>query len=381
MGKNYYSILGIDKNASNDEIKKAYRKMALKYHPDKNPGNKEAEDKFKEVSEAYSVLSDEKKRSMYDQYGEAGLKGGPAGGGAGGYGDFGFDLSDALRTFMNGFGGFGGFDDIFGGAAGGGGGHRSPRRGGNLKIKVKLTLEEINKGVEKKIRIKRYDKCDKCSGKGHEPGSSLKTCPTCHGNGEVRQVSRSFFGQVVNVQQCSTCNGEGKIPEKPCSKCGGSGRQRVSKLVNIKVPAGVATGNYITMGGEGNIGMRGASYGDLIVMFEEKPHKYFSRNDNDIYIDMHLSPAEAALGTEMKVSTLNGAVKMVIPPGTQSGKLLRMKNKGLPDPHGGRKGDQIVRVRVDVPTKLKGKLQKIYKDLLKAEKEENIIGERFTKIE
>jgi molecular chaperone DnaJ len=379
MGKDYYSTLGLGRDASQDEIKKAYRKMALKYHPDKNPGNKEAEEKFKEVSEAYSVLSDEKKKSMYDQYGEAGIKGGAAG--AGGFSDFGFDLSDALRTFMNGFGGFGGFDDIFGGAAGGGSSRRGPSRGGNLKIKVKLTLEEISTGIEKKIRIKRMDTCDSCSGSGTEPGTSMKTCPTCHGSGEVRHVSRSFFGQVVNVQQCSTCHGEGKIPEKACTKCGGTGRQKVSKLVTIKVPAGVATGNYITLRGEGNVGMRGASYGDLIVLFEEKPHQFFTRSDNDIYIDMHLTPAEAALGTELKVNTLTGAVKMVIPPGTQPGKLLRMKNKGLPDPHGGRKGDQIVRIRVDIPTKLKGKINKLYTELLKEEKAENIVSQRFTKIE
>jgi len=378
MGKDFYSILGVGKDASQDEIKKAYRKMAVKYHPDKNPGNHEAEDKFKDVSEAYSVLSDEKKKSMYDQFGEAGLKGGAAG--AGGFSDFGFDLSDALRTFMNGFGGFGGFDDIFGGSAGGGG-RRGPQRGGNMKIKVKLTLEEISTGVEKKIRIKRMDKCDKCSGNGTEPGTSMKTCPTCHGSGEVRQVQRSFFGQVVNVQQCSTCHGEGKIPEKACAKCGGSGRLKESKLVTVKVPAGVATGNYITMRGEGNIGMRGAPFGDLIVLFEEKEHKHFTRNDSDIYIDMHLSPAEAAIGTEIKVDTLSGAVKMVIPSGTQPGKLLRMKNKGLPDPHGGRKGDQIVRIRVDIPTKLKGKLSKLYTEVLKEETSSNTVKERFTKIE
>ncbi len=380
MGKDYYSILGISRDASQDDIKKAYRKMAVKYHPDKNAGNKQAEEKFKEVSEAYSVLSDEKKKAMYDQYGEAGLKGGPGGAGGAGFGDFGFDLSDALRTFMNGFGGFGGFEDMFGGAAGGGG-RKGPGRGGNLKVKVKLTLEEISKGVKKKIRIKRQDKCDACSGSGTEPGSSLKTCPTCHGNGEVRQVSRSFFGQVVNVQKCSTCNGEGRIPENACGKCGGTGRKKVTKVVNINVPAGVATGNYITIRGEGNVGMRGGSYGDLIVIFEEKNHKYFTRSDNDIYIDMHISPAEAALGTEMKVNTLSGSVKMVIPAGTQSGKLLRMKNKGLPDPHGGRKGDQIVRVRVDVPTKIKGKSKKLYQELLSQEKKENLIRDRFTKIE
>jgi molecular chaperone DnaJ len=281
---------------------------------------------------------------------------------------------------MNGFGGFGGFDDIFG-SSGGQRGRRGPQRGGNLKIKVKLTLEEISTGVEKKIRIKRMDKCDQCSGTGVKAGSSMKTCPVCHGSGEIRQVSRSFFGQMVNVQQCSHCHGEGKIPENPCPTCGGSGRVKSSKMVTIKVPAGVATGNYITMRGEGNIGMRGASYGDLIVLFEEKPHAYFTRSENDIYIDMHLTPAEAALGVELKVNTLTGAVKMVIPPGTQSGKMLRMKNKGLPDPHSGRKGDQIVRIRVDIPTKLKGNLAKIYRDLLEEEKSKKLITERFTKIE
>eukprot|EP01156_Anaeramoeba_ignava_P006613 Anaeramoba_ignava/a3490_29.p1 GENE.a3490_29~~a3490_29.p1 ORF type:complete len:380 (-),score=38.50 a3490_29:90-1229(-) len=379
MAKDYYSLLGISRDATQEEIKKAYRKMAVKYHPDKNPDNKEAEEKFKEVSEAYSVLSDEKKKNLYDQYGEAGLKGGP---GMGGFGasDFGFDLSDALRTFMNGFGGFGGFDDIFG-SAGGQGGRRGPQKGGNLKIKVKLTLEEIYKGVEKKIRIKRMDKCDSCSGSGVKPGSALKTCHVCHGSGEIRQVSRSFFGQVVNVQQCNTCHGEGKVPENPCSSCGGSGRVQSSKMVTIKVPAGVATGNYMTLRGEGNVGMRGATYGDLIVVFEEKPHHIFTRSDNDIYLDLHISPAEAALGVELKVETLSGSVKMVIPAGTQPGKMLRMKGKGIPDPHSGRKGDQIVRIRVDIPAKLKGNLSKIYHQLLEEEKAKNAVAERFTKIE
>ncbi len=381
MGKDYYSVLGISRSAEQDDIKKAYRKMAVKYHPDKNPDNKNAEEKFKEVSEAYSVLSDDKKKSLYDQFGEAGLKGGAAGPGGFGGGEYGFDLSDALRTFMNGFGGFGGFDDIFSSSSGGRSSGRGSQRGGNLKIKVKLTLEEINKGIEKKIRIKRMDKCDQCSGSGVKVGSSMKTCPVCHGSGEVRQISRSFFGQVVNVQPCNHCHGDGKIPEKPCTGCGGTGRMKNSKIVTINVPAGVATGNYITLHGEGNIGLRGAPYGDLIVLFEEKPHHYFTRSDNDVYLDMHLSPAEATIGIELKVETLSGSVKMVIPPGTQPGKMLRMKNKGLPDPHGGRRGDQIVRIRVDIPSKLKGKLSKLYNELIEEEKLKNHITERFTKIE
>lgn len=379
MSTDYYNRLGVERNASQDEIKKAYRKMAVKYHPDKNPGNHEAEEKFKQVSEAYSILSDEKKKSMYDQYGEAGLKG-SMGGGFGGS-DFGFDISDALRTFMNGFGGFGGFDDVFGGFSGGGNPRKGSSKGSNLKIKVSLTLEEIYLGVEKKIKIKRMDKCGQCSGSGLKSGSHMKTCHICHGSGEVRQVSRSFFGQVVNVQQCNHCHGEGKIPEKSCHACGGSGQAKVSKMVNVKVPAGVATGNYITLRGEGNSGMRGSAHGDLIVIFEEKAHEYFMRNENDIYIDMHLSPAEAALGIEIKVNTLSGPVKMVIPAGTQPGKMLRMKNKGVPDPHGGRKGDQIVRIRVDVPTRLKGEMYKIYNELLIEEKLKNPINDRFSKIE
>ncbi len=385
MSKDFYSILGVSRDASNDELKKAYRKKAIQYHPDKNPGNKQAEEKFKAAAEAYSVLSDDNKKQIYDQYGEAGLNGsqggsGGFGGGAYGSGGFGFDLSDALRTFMEGFGGFGGFDDIFGSGGGGRSRRNSPGKGKNLKVKISLTLEEIATGVTKKIKIKRLDRCDVCSGKGTKAGTGMTVCPVCKGSGEIRQITRSIFGQMVNVSQCNNCHGEGKVAVNKCPKCNGEGRTRVSKEIPVKVPAGVATGNYTTMQGEGNAGIRNAPFGDLIVFFEEKHHTYFIRSENDIFIDMHLTPAEAVLGTELEVPTLSGKVKLIVPHGTQPGKMLRMKNKGIADIHGGPHGDQIVRIRIDIPHKLKGKEKKLYKDLIQFDLDNKTISNRFTKI-
>ena len=380
MSKDFYSILGVSRDASSDELKKAYRKKAIQYHPDKNPGNKQAEEKFKAAAEAYSVLSDASKKQIYDQYGEAGLNGSQGGSGGFGGGGFGFDLSDALRTFMEGFGGFGGFDDIFGSGGGGRSRRNSPGKGKNLKVKISLTLEEIATGVTKKIKIKRLDRCDVCSGKGTKAGTGMTVCPVCKGSGEIRQVTRSIFGQMVNVSQCNNCHGEGKVAINKCPKCNGEGRTRVSKEISVKVPAGVATGNYTTMQGEGNAGIRNAPFGDLIVFFEEKHHTYFIRSENDIFIDMHLTPAEAVLGTELEVPTLSGKVKLIVPHGTQPGKMLRMKNKGIADIHGGPHGDQIVRIRIDIPRKLKGKEKKLYKDLIQFDLDNKTILNRFTKI-
>lgn len=379
MARDYYDILGVNRNASPEELKKAYRKIAMQYHPDRNPGNKQAEEKFKEAAEAYAALSDPEKRQIYDQYGAAGLKGQPGFSGAQS-----MNIDDIFSMFGDIFGGgrfsgFGGFEDFFGG-----GRQRSQsgsRRGSDLKIKMPLTLEEINTGVNKKVKIKRMEVCPTCNGSGARPGSSVVTCPVCRGTGEVREVSRSFFGQVVNVHPCSNCNGEGVIVEQRCPQCGGEGRYQTTKELNIKVPPGVTTGNYLTMHGEGNAGIRKAPRGDLIVIFEEKPHEYFIRNEDDIYINLHIMPSEAVLGAEIEVPTLNGWVNLTVPPGTQPGKMLRLKNKGLPHLHHSGKGDMIVRVQVEIPEKSSGKDLDLYRELLKTESRKMRAENRYSKIQ
>ncbi|MCF7741289.1 MAG: molecular chaperone DnaJ [Candidatus Marinimicrobia bacterium] len=390
MPRDYYEVLGVDKDASQDEIKKAYRKKAMKYHPDRNPDNEEAEEKFKEVSEAYSVLSDKNKRRKYDQFGHAGVNGGQAGGGFGGAQGFsgqgfgGFDISDALRMFMDDFGGFGGFEDFFGGSRRSSSRSRrstnNRKKGSDLKIKLSLSLKEAAEGTTKHIKIKRMETCEACNGKGAEPGTSFKTCPVCNGQGQVRNVQRSMLGQVVNVQPCSNCDGQGKIPEKPCKKCSGSGRIKKQKDIKIDIPAGISTGHYKTIRGEGNVGERNGPRGNLVVFFEIESHKYFVRKDDNIFIELHVSPAEAALGKEMKVPTLKGDVKLNIPAGVQSHKLLRLKNKGLPHLNGSGRGDQYVRIVIDVPESTSKKQKELYKELEKIERGNFSNNNRFSKI-
>lgn len=360
MAKDYYDTLGVARNASAEEIKKAYRKKAMKYHPDRNPGDKEAEKSFKEISHAYSVLTDDNKRGRYDQFGEAGVKGGgfdPFAGDA-------FDLSDALRTFMEqGFGGLGGgFGDIFGSERGG---RRNVRRGSNLKLTLEVTLEEILTGVDKKLKIKRFENCKRCDGNGAEPGSSRKTCPVCQGQGQVKQVSRSLFGEFINVQACPNCHGEGQIIDRLCKDCGGSGRKRVNKTVEVKIPKGVSTGNYLTLAGEGNVGEHGAPQGDLIVFIQEKKHKHFVRDEADLFIEAKISFSQAALGAEIEIPTLSGKAKLKVPPGVQSGRFLRMRGKGLPNLRGGRNGDQMVRIQVWTPSKVTEAQRELFKKLEK----------------
>ncbi|HTK83027.1 MAG TPA: molecular chaperone DnaJ [Bacteroidota bacterium] len=347
--RDYYEILEVPRAATADEIKKAYRKAALKWHPDRNPNNKEAEEKFKEAAEAYEVLSDNDKRQRYDQYGHEGMR---AGADYHGYSN----INDVFSHFQDIFGsGFGGsiFEEVF---AGGRGGRPRQRHqgipGSDLKIRLKLTLEEISTGVEKKLKVRRWKTCDVCNGSGARNASAKTTCPVCNGSGEIRQVSRSVFGQFVNIATCDNCGGEGKIIKDKCTGCGGEGRVQGETTIKVNVPAGVSEGNYIPLQGQGNAGQRGGPPGDLIVMIEEEPHKIFTRNGEDIVLDLLVSYPEAALGTEVEIPTLNGRARLKIDAGTQSGRILRMRDKGIPSLNGRGTGDQLVRVNVWVPTRL-----------------------------
>lgn len=366
--RDYYEVLSVERGASEDEIKKAYRKLALQHHPDRNPGSKEAEEKFKEATEAYEVLKDPEKRRRYDQFGHVGVGAG-AGAGAGGFSDFGFggfDLSDALRAFMR---DFGGFEEFFG--AGTPRRSRGERggatRGRDLQVRLQLTLEEIANGAEKTIKLRRLVKCETCNGSGAEKGSSKRTCPTCRGSGEIRQVSRSLFGQFVSVSTCTTCGGEGVVVERPCAACGGEGRVRGQSTINVKVPAGVATGNYIPIRGAGDVGPKGGPAGDVYVLIEEEEHPVFTRHENNVICEIPISMIQAALGDEIEVPTLDGRAQIKIPAGTQSGKIFRLKNKGIPHLHAHGKGDELVRVVVWTPTSLSSEDKRLLRELEKSE--------------
>lgn len=357
--RDYYEVLGVAKTATADEVKKSYRKIAMQFHPDRNPDNKEAEEKFKEATEAYEVLSDTTKRQRYDQFGHSGMHGGQ---------DFhGFsNVNDIFSHFSDIFGGSSIFDDFFGQTSSRGRGRRrsTGTPGSDLRVTLKVTLEEIASGVSKKIKIKKHVKCETCNGTGSEGGSSTKTCSVCNGAGEIRSVSRSVFGQFVNIQPCSNCNGEGSVVDKPCRSCVGDGRKQEEVTIKIDVPAGVADGNYMTLRGQGNSGLRGGPAGDIIVVFQEIVHDYFKREGDDILYDLFISFPEIVLGTEVEVPTLNGKAKLKIDGGTQPGKLLRMREKGIQhlNQHGA--GDQLVRVNIFVPKKISVKERELLKELL-----------------
>ncbi len=350
--KDYYEILGVDRNASDGELKKAYRKKAMKFHPDRNKGDDNAARKFKEASEAYEVLRDPQKRQRYDQFGHAGVNGG---GGFGGSGDFeNVSFEDIFSRFSDIFG-----SDIFGGEGFGTTGRGRSRRdrssgqpGADMKLKVSLNLEEIAFGTEKTLKVKKQVKCKSCGGTGAKTESDFETCGTCSGMGEIRQVSRTMFGQFVNVQPCPDCRGEGRIIRNKCDECYGEGRKRGEERVKINVPSGVAEGNYITLRGQGNAGVRGGESGDLIVIIEEQEHEHFQRDGNDIYYDLLLSVPDAILGIEKEVPTLNGKAKIKIEKGTQPGKLLRMKERGIHGLHNSGVGDQYIRINVYIPKEL-----------------------------
>lgn len=381
MKRDYYEVLGVGKSADKDEIKKAYRKLALKYHPDKNPDNKEAEEHFKEVNEAYEVLSNDDKRRRYDQFGHAGVGSSAASGGAGAYGPGGYaDINDIFSAFSDMFGGgggggrtrgggspFGGFEDVFGGGFSGGGrrGRSTGIQGSDLKIRLKLTLEEIAKGVEKTLKIKKQVACTECNGTGSKSGKT-ETCQTCHGTGEVRQASKTMFGQFVNIAACPTCGGEGQVVKDRCTSCYGEGIKQGEVTVKITVPAGVQDGNYLTLRGQGNAGPRGGAVGDLIVIIEEKPHERFKRNGDDVIYDLAVGFPDLVLGTKIDVPTLDGTLKLTIPAGTQPNTMLRIAGKGIGHLKGGGTGDQYVRVNVFVPKDLSGKEKEQLKELRKS---------------
>lgn len=357
--RDYYEILGVDRNATKDDLKKAYRKMAMQFHPDRNPDNKEAEEKFKEAAEAYEILNDDDKKARYDRFGHEGVRGS-------GFGSQGFsDVNDIFSHFSDIFGGASIFDDFFGGNTQRGRGkrHSAGTPGSDLKVTLKLTLEEIALGVNKKIKIKKQVVCSKCSGSGAEAGNSTKTCPVCHGSGEVRSVSRSVFGQFVNISACSNCGGEGSVVDIPCKKCMGDGKVIEEAAVSINVPAGVHEGSYMTMRGEGNAGKRGGQPGDIIVVFQEQPHEYFTRDGDDIIYDLFISYPNAVLGLEVEVPTLIGKARLKIDAGTQHGKFLKMRDKGIRHLNHSGSGDQLVRVNIEIPKKLNSREKELLKEL------------------
>jgi molecular chaperone DnaJ len=342
-----YEVLGVARTASPEEIKKAYRKKAMQFHPDKNPGDKEAEARFKEAAEAYEVLSDADKRSRYDRFGPDGLRGGN------GFGHSFTDINDIFAAFTDIFGG-GPFDDVFGTRQGSRRGRAGQSRpGSDLRIKLPLTLEEIAESVEKKIKVKKLTPCESCGGTGGEDGKpDYDLCATCQGAGEIRQVSRSVFGQFVNVRPCPTCRGEGRKLKNPCRTCAGEGRTRGEDVVQIAVPAGVAEGNYFRIRGAGNAGTRGGPAGDLRVEVEEIEHEFFTRDGYDVYYDLYISMLDATLGGEVDVPTLKGAARLKIDEGIQSGKILRMRGRGITHLNSSARGDQMVRVHVWTPQHL-----------------------------
>ena len=348
--RDYYEVLGVQKGASAEEIKKAYRKLAVKYHPDKNPGNKEAEEKFKEAAEAYSVLSDADKKARYDQFGHAGVEGaGPDF--SGGFGN----LNDILNDLFGGAfgGGFSGFGGGFGGFGGGQRQQQRVHRGRDIRVRVKLTLEEIAKGVEKEISIEKSVSCLDCGGRGAKSSSDIKTCPACNGTGQVQRVVNTFLGQTVTYSTCQQCGGEGKIISNPCRSCNGSGLVRQRETIKVKIPAGVEAGMQLTIQGEGHAAKNNGINGDLLVVIEEQDHKDLKREGNNLFYTKVISVTDAILGAEVEVPCLDGPYKIKVEPGTQSGTVVRLRNKGLPTVNGyGGVGDLYVKFAVWIPKKL-----------------------------
>ena len=351
--RDFYEILGIPKDASDDQIKSAYKKLAIKLHPDKNPGDKAAEEKFKEAAEAYDVLRDSEKRAQYDRFGHAAFEGPQGGGGfQGGFSS----MDDIFSRFSDIFG-----DAMFGGMFGGGGGRRGgPQKGQDLQVRVRLTLDEIAEGVTKKIKLRRLEECHACHGAG---GKGKRTCPTCGGLGQVKQVSQSLFGQMINVVSCPKCAGQGSTFEEACRVCEGSGLERREATVSVQIPAGVAEGNYLTLRGEGHRGPRGGNPGDILVLVEEAEHEMFHRDGQNLYAEARLPFTTAALGGSIRIPTLEGDVDLKIPAGTQGEKVFALRGKGLPGLHGRGKGDLFVRIQIRVPEKVSGRQKELIEEL------------------
>ncbi len=354
--RDYYEVLGVSKNATAEEIKKAYRQKAIQFHPDKNPGNKEAEEKFKEAAEAYEILSSPEKRQRYDQFGHAGMNGG------GGFGGHDMSMDDIFSMFGDifgggGFGGFGGF--------GGGSRSRGPRqhRGSDLRVKVTLNLNEVLNGVEKKIKVKKYVPCTHCNGTGAERGSSYSTCQTCRGSGHVTRIQNTLLGQMQTTTTCPTCNGEGQIITNKCNYCQGEGVVRDEEVISIKIPAGVGEGMQLNVSGKGNAGRRNGINGDLFVVIQEEEHKELIRDGNNLVYDLYITFPEITLGTTKEIPTVDSKVKVKIDAGTQPEKILRLRGKGLPDVNGYSKGDLLVRVHVWIPKKLNSEEKKMLEKL------------------
>ena len=352
--RDYYEVLGVDKKASADEIKKAYRKKAIQYHPDRNPGDKEAEEKFKEAAEAYDVLSNPDKRARYDQFGFAGMSG--AAGNGGPFGGFsgGMSMDDIFSMFGDIFGGRGGHGGFggFGGFGGGGGTQQRRFRGSDLRVKVKLNLKEISTGVEKKFKLKKYVPCSHCHGTGAEGSGGMETCPTCKGSGSVVRTQQTILGTMQTRTTCPTCGGEGKVVKNKCKECAGEGIVYGEEVVTVKIPAGVAEGMQLTMNGKGNAGKHNGIAGDLLIYIEEEPDKELIRDENDLVYNLLLSIPTAALGGSVEIPTVDGKVKVKIEPGTQPGKVLRLRGKGLPSVNGYGTGDLLVNVSVYIPETL-----------------------------
>lgn len=364
--RDYYEVLGLQKGASDNDIKKAFRKMAMKYHPDKNPGDKVAEEKFKEINEAYAVLSDPEKKEKYDRFGHAGV-----------------DPNSGFGGGAGGFGGFGGFEDIFdmfGGAFGGfGGGSRGrrnngPRKGSDLQKAVTITFEEAAFGTKKEIRLNKYVKCKTCGGSGAAPGTSKKSCPKCGGTGEIRTAQRTPLGTFQSVSPCPDCNGTGEINETPCPDCGGSGKTRDNVTISVNIPAGVDNDSVIPIKGQGEPGVNGGPDGDLYIVINVEPHKIFERRGQDLWLEIPITFDQAALGDDIIVPTLEGKVSYKVPSGTQPDMIFRLKGKGIKSVRGNRKGDLYVKVNLEVPTKLNSKQKKAISAMA-----EKVTGECYQK--
>jgi molecular chaperone DnaJ len=355
MGKrDYYEVLGVSKEATKEEIKKAYRQQALKYHPDKNPGDKKSEENFKEAAEAYEILSNPEKKARYDRYGHAGM-----GNQGNGFGGQGMTMDDIFSSFGDifgdAFGGFGGF--------GGGGRGRRVNKGSNLRVKVKLTLQEIAAGAEKKIKVSKYDACDACQGTGAADGTALSTCTTCRGSGHVTRLTNTMLGQMQTTSVCPTCGGDGKTITKKCTVCYGEGIVQKEDVIKINIPAGVAKGMQMSVGGKGNAPRRGGVNGDLLVVIDEDEHPELIREGNDLIFNLFISIPDAILGTHVEVPTVDNNVKIKIEPGTQPGKILRLRGKGLPEVNGYGRGDLLVNVNVWIPKNMSKEELKIFEKM------------------